>query len=135
MRFHHPFIFWAALSACLLPSVARATARVDPVSPPPAHQGGPRMAQELNLTPEQKAQFQTLAQQERNEIKAVRANTTLASEQRSRAFLEIHLSYQAKRQALLTPEQQAKLKALRQQSPRPPGPARKTGTAESPVGQ
>ena len=75
---------------------------------------GERMAQELGLSDDQKAKMKALEQQEKSELDDLRANTALAKEEKHTQAEAIRKSYKDKRDALLTPEQLTKAKAMRE---------------------
>jgi len=77
-------------------------------------QGADRMADELGLTSEQRAKMKLLFQQERAELEALRADTSLAKEDRRAKAGEIHRKYKDLRDAILTPEQKAKADKMRE---------------------
>ncbi len=79
------------------------------------HARGPeRMFQALNLTDDQKAKVQTILQGERSQIQALRNNTSLTDEQKKQQIRELRKNDHQQLLAVLTPEQQAKMKELRQ---------------------
>ena len=93
-----------------------------PPPPPPAehhaHRGEMRgdfekMAQELNLTAEQKIQIEAIRKQTRESMKAVRSDSTLSDDQKHEKNRDLMKSEMEQIQSLLTPEQQAKAKTLR----------------------
>jgi len=95
------------------------TLRAGEETPPPERreklrEGGERMADELGLTDEQRAKMKPLFAQERAEIDAVRADTSLAKEARRAKAGEIHRKYREQRDAILTPEQKAKADKMRE---------------------
>lgn len=69
-------------------------------------QGGQRQAPEIpNLTDEQKGQLQTIRQQTREQIEAVRNNSTLSDQERRTQIDSIRQNSREQSQAVLTPEQ------------------------------
>ena len=75
---------------------------------------GDRMAQELGLSDDQKAKMKDLNQQEKAELDTLRTNTALAKEDKHAQAEAIRKSYMDKRQAVMTPEQREKAKAMRE---------------------
>ncbi len=67
------------------------------------------MAQQLNLTDNQKAQIRPILQDEAQQIKALRSDTSLTHPQLRAKVQEIRQATRAKIEPLLTPEQVAKL--------------------------
>ena len=132
----------AALAIALCAAVAplRAADKSDAPPPPPPpddkapceagrpHGHGPRgehlrhLARALDLTDAQKAKLQTLAQEERDALKTLRAEGAkehAAARAKAQALRE---SFRAKIRAELTPEQQAKFDALPARPRRHDGP-------------
>lgn len=72
-----------------------------------------RMAQELNLTEAQKTQLKSLHEQQRAQMEALK-NEALTVDQRRAKMKELHTSFKTQTQAILTPEQQAKMQELKQ---------------------
>jgi protein CpxP len=76
--------------------------------------GADRLAEELGLSDEQRAKLKPLFEQERTELEALRADTSLAKEDRRAKAGVIHRKYRELRDAILTPEQRAKAEQLRE---------------------
>jgi periplasmic protein CpxP/Spy len=74
---------------------------------------GDRMGDELGLSEDQKAQMKQLREQERSELQALGPRENMSDENRAKAQA-IRKSYMEKRQALMTPEQREKAKAMRE---------------------
>lgn len=72
-----------------------------------------RMASELGLTPAQETQIRTIMQQARAEGRALREQTPAG--QRGQAMRQLHERVRNQIRGVLTPEQQARAVALRQQ--------------------
>ena len=83
-----------------------------PPSPEARHErmekAGDHMAEELGLTDDQKAKWKALGAQEKSELDALRADPSVAKEDRRAKAGEIHKKYRAQREAILTPEQKSK---------------------------
>jgi Spy/CpxP family protein refolding chaperone len=75
---------------------------------------GDRMAQELGLSDDQKAKIKEIDQQEKAELEALRNNTAVAKEDKRAQVDAIRKNYMEKRQAIMTPEQREKAKAMRE---------------------
>lgn len=71
------------------------------------------MAQQLNLTDQQKTQMQSLMQTQRQQAQAVRQDTSLTPEQRQQKMQELRQSTHSQMMGILTPEQQQKWQQLR----------------------
>src|SRR6185369_4408325 len=85
-----------------------------PVKPGGKGARGPgRMFHGLNLTEDQRAKVQTLFQNEHSQIQALRSNTALTEEQKKQQMRELRKNDHQQLLAVLTPEQQAKLKQMR----------------------
>jgi Spy/CpxP family protein refolding chaperone len=69
-------------------------------------QSGPRQGPEIpNLTDEQKGQLQTIRQQSREQIEAVRQDTTLSADEQRARIDSIRQTSREQSQGVLTPEQ------------------------------
>ncbi|HSN08402.1 MAG TPA: hypothetical protein VLS85_05155 [Hanamia sp.] len=77
-------------------------------------QKGKMMAQ-LNLTPDQKTQMKALHENMQQQRNAIQNDTSLTADQKKEKMKELHKSQMEKVNAILTPDQQAKMKAFRQQ--------------------
>lgn len=69
----------------------------------------------LNLSAEQKAQIKTIMQNARANVQAVRNDTSLSPAEKKAQLKAIHADSKSRISAVLTPEQQAKWKAMRQE--------------------
>jgi protein CpxP len=122
------FVMAAALfcSAGLVAGSARAQ-QDTPLPPPGAQQQGPppngpmpvdpekrmeRMQRRLNLSDGQAAQVKAIFQDSQAKMEALRANTSLAPDERRAQIGVIQLSMQEKIRNLLSPEQQAKFSEM-----------------------
>lgn len=76
------------------------------------------VAAKLDLTDAQKASMQSIAEKQRAELQALKADTGLSKEQKREKAKEIMQKYRAERQAVLTPEQQAKMDELQASHPK-----------------
>jgi len=63
----------------------------------------------LNLTEDQKSQFKTLMQNQRQQIDAIRQDTTLTDAQKHDKIAQIHQGMRAQFDAILTPEQKQQM--------------------------
>ena len=73
-----------------------------------------KMAKELNLTADQKSKIEAIHQQTHEALKALHDDTTLNEEQKHAKAKELRKSMEEQVHAILTPEQQAKAKELRE---------------------
>ncbi len=102
-----------------LVAFAQDTTQNPPPQNPPAgmrHMADPatrlqHMAQYLNLTDDQKAKIQPILQNEAEQLKAIRSDTSLTADQRHAKVQEIRKASRAQIEPILTPDQVAKLKA------------------------
>ena len=114
-RYHPGLILSFAALLAALPAISRAQ---DSTPPPPSEhrrERGPdleRIAADLGLTDDQKAKWKGLIDQERGEMEALRADTSVAKEDKRAKGGEIRKKYRDLRNAVLTPEQLAKQKEL-----------------------
>ncbi len=120
----------AGLALAATPAL-RADEPAAPPAPPadqPAHHGRreemrerfQKMVTDLNLTPDQQAKGQAILKQTAESLKAIHDDTTLSEDQKRAKAKELRHGTEQQIHALLTPDQQAKLKELRQQH-RPQG--------------
>ena len=72
------------------------------------------LSRELKLTDEQKTKLKPILESEWQEMKPVHDDTALSREQKHEKMKGIHEKYQAQVEAVLTPEQQEKLKKMQQ---------------------
>jgi Spy/CpxP family protein refolding chaperone len=68
----------------------------------------------LNLTQDQKSKLQSLRQTERTQIDAIRNNSSLTDEQKKQQIADLRKNDRQQFLAVLTPEQQAQMKEMRQ---------------------
>jgi Spy/CpxP family protein refolding chaperone len=88
------------------------------------------MARELNLTDAQKAQLKPMFQQQRAQMQALKADTSLTQDQKREKLQQLRADGRKQFLAVLTPEQQQKLRDLRSrheqrksgETPSQPGP-------------
>jgi periplasmic protein CpxP/Spy len=73
------------------------------------------LSEKLNLTDDQKAKIKPVFQDQMQQMKAVREDSSLSEEQRRAKMKSIHESFHDQVNAVLTPEQQAKFKEMRQE--------------------
>jgi Spy/CpxP family protein refolding chaperone len=73
-----------------------------------------KLADELSLTDAQKAQMKPVLQDARQQAKAIKEDTTLSSEARQAKIKALRKSTRTQTMAILTPDQRAKLKSIRQ---------------------
>ena len=93
-----------------------------------------KMAKELNLTADQQSKIEAIHQQAREALKALHDDTTLSEDQKHAKMKELRKSTEDQVHALLTPEQQAKAKELREKHGRHGDKGDKPG-GEKPPGQ
>lgn len=75
--------------------------------------GGMGAMARLNLTPDQKSKIQPIMQSSRQQVQAVRADSSLTPEQKQAKVREIHQNAMSQAKAVLTPEQQQQLQEMR----------------------
>jgi len=71
------------------------------------------LTEKLNLTDEQSAKLKPIFQNQAEQLKAVRDDTSLSPEQKTAKKKAIHESFHEQINAVLTPEQQAKFKEMK----------------------
>ena len=72
------------------------------------------LSEKLNLTDDQKAKLKPILQDQMQQMKAVRADSSLSKDQKRAKIKSIHDSSHDGINTVLTPEQQAKLKQVKQ---------------------
>lgn len=100
------------LSALMLTGVSWAQSAQAPATARKFQRGPARMFQQLDLTAEQHAKVQSILQSERSQMQALRSNASLTDEQRKQQVRELRQNDHQQLLAVLTPEQQARLKQL-----------------------
>jgi Spy/CpxP family protein refolding chaperone len=88
-----------------------------------------RVANELNLTDAQKAQLKPMFQQQREQMQALKADTSLTQDQKREKMQQLRADGRKQFLSVLTPEQQQKLREMRakrgerkdEATPRQPG--------------
>jgi Spy/CpxP family protein refolding chaperone len=74
------------------------------------------LTEKLNLTDEQKAKIKPILEDQEHQLKAIREDTSLSQEQKSAKKKAIHESFHGQINSVLTPEQQAKFKQMKQEA-------------------
>jgi Spy/CpxP family protein refolding chaperone len=108
------------LGACLTGFSVMAVAQKDTMGKPDTANGEAmsrlnHMAKELNLTDDQKAKIKPLLESEVGDLKGLKADTSMTPQQKKAKAMEVHDKYAPQIQAILTPEQQEKWKAMKQE--------------------
>ena len=91
----------------LLPSTSSAQNRAAKVE---------AIAQQLNLTPEQKAKVLPILREEGPKIQAIKNDNSMSRMQKMQAVRAIHQQNDPQMKAILSPEQYQKLQAIRRQA-------------------
>lgn len=100
----------SALAILLLTGAVQAQAQSAEKAGDRKHQGHRKdMAQQLNLTEDQKARFKTIREEERKELEEVKNNGSLTQDQAKARRREIHEKYREQMKAILTDEQKAEM--------------------------
>jgi len=73
------------------------------------------LAQKLNLTDEQKAQFQKIRQESMQQAKAIRTDGSLSDEQKKQKMLDMRKQQHQQMFSVLTPDQKQQLKQMREE--------------------
>jgi Spy/CpxP family protein refolding chaperone len=79
-----------------------------------------KMMQDLNLTAEQKTQMKTLHHDMMQQRNAIQHDASLSADQKKEKMKELHQTQTQKMNAILTPDQQEKMKAFRHQDSQKP---------------
>ena len=74
------------------------------------------LTEKLNLTDDQKAKIKPILENLAQQMKAVRDDASLSPEQKKAKMHAIHESFHDQINSVLTPEQQAKLKQMKQEA-------------------
>ena len=74
------------------------------------------IAQQLNLTPEQKAKVLPILREEAPKVQAIKNDNSLSKIQKVQQLRAIHQQTDPQMKAILSPEQYQKLQAIRQQA-------------------
>ena len=74
------------------------------------------LTEKLNLTDEQRTKLKPILQDQSQQQKAVHDDTSLSPEQKTAKMKAIHGSFRDQINAVLTPEQQAKLKEMKHEA-------------------
>jgi protein CpxP len=90
-------------------------ATVDPATKAKVQEGLQKLATQLQLTDDQKAKIKPLLQEQYTQLKSVHDDTSLSSDQKQAKMKAIHQDYHSQIQAVLTPEQQKKYAAMKEQ--------------------
>lgn len=79
------------------------------------HPGLFMLARKLDLTDDQKQQFQQIHQKIMDQTKTIRSDSSLSDDDKKQKLEELHKQARAQMMAVLTPQQKEKLKQLREQ--------------------
>jgi Spy/CpxP family protein refolding chaperone len=74
-----------------------------------------KVAMELNLTADQKTQVQSIMQDQMQQAKSIRQDSSLSEDQKEAKIKELHESAHSKINAVLTPDQQKKFAEIRKE--------------------
>jgi Spy/CpxP family protein refolding chaperone len=74
-----------------------------------------RLAQELNLTADQREKMKSLHESTRSKLQALRNNDQLTKEEKKAQFKQLRQEQRTQMEALLTPEQRTKFQQIREQ--------------------
>jgi len=89
---------------------------LDPETKAKVQQKLQQISTELNLTDAQKAQIKPILQSEIQELKTVKDDTSMSPDQKQAKVKDIRSNYKSQISSILTPEQQKKLAAMRDES-------------------
>ena len=105
----------AAMAAQTAPAPSDNTTAAPHKMMPRHHGGFERMAQQLNLTDQQKTQIQGFTEAGRQQALSIKQDTSLTPEQKRDKFRQLRASTHQQVLGILTPEQQQQMKQLRSQ--------------------
>jgi Spy/CpxP family protein refolding chaperone len=80
------------------------------------NQRGQRLAEALNLTPEQKADLKSIRDNEKQQAQAIKSDSSLTPDQKKAKRKELRKSSDEQMMAKLTPDQQQKFKEMRKEN-------------------
>jgi Spy/CpxP family protein refolding chaperone len=87
----------------------------DPETRAKVQEGLQHLSSELNLSDEQKKEIKPILQDEYKQLKSVSDDTSLSSDQKRAKAKDLHATYHSRISAILTPEQQQKLAAMKEE--------------------
>jgi protein CpxP len=73
---------------------------------------GEKLAQELNLTPDQREALKSIRENEKQQAQAIKSDSSLTRDQKRTKFKELRKSSHEQMMAKLTPDQQQKFKEM-----------------------
>ena len=76
---------------------------------------GEKLAQELNLTPDQREALKSIRENEKQQAQAIKSDSSLTRDQKRTKFKELRKSSHEQMMAKLTPDQQQKFKEMRKE--------------------
>ena len=116
---------YALMGVLAVALVATASAQTAPTNAPagPGKMGQrqDRLVQELNMTPDQVTKWKAIRENFVQQVKAVRENASLTDEQKKSQMEALRASLKTQIEGVLTPEQLAKLEALKKEHKGGPG--------------
>jgi protein CpxP len=121
------------------PPAKPTTPPADGTTPPPRRGRGPNIQailDKLDLTADQKDKAAPVVKEFNDKMAALRADSSLAQEDRRPKMKEIRDAFTAKMKTILTPEQFTKFEELSKQGMRPPGaPGAPSAVPTAPKGE
>ena len=78
----------------------------------PNNERGEKIAQELNLTPEQKTDLKSIRDNEKQQAEAIKNDSSLTADQKKAKLKDLRKSSHQEMMAKLTPDQQKKFKEM-----------------------
>jgi Spy/CpxP family protein refolding chaperone len=99
-----------------LAQVESSSTAVDPETKAKVQQHLQRLSSELNLTDDQKQKIQPILQSEFQQLKTVHNDSSLSTDQKQAKMTGIRDSANSQIAPILTPDQQKKLAAMKEQS-------------------
>jgi Spy/CpxP family protein refolding chaperone len=109
---NHTHVFIATLSVALFALLAPTSF----AQKGDAMQKAQAMAQQLNLTPQQKEKVLPILADEVPKVRAIKSDNSLSKMQKMQQLRAIHQQTDPQMKAILSPEQYQKLKTIRQQT-------------------
>jgi Spy/CpxP family protein refolding chaperone len=116
---------YALMGVLAVALVATASAQTAPTNAPagPGKMGQhqDKLVQELNMTPEQVTKWKAIRETFVQQVKTVRENASLTEEQKKTQLEALRATLKTQIEGVLTPEQLAKLEALKKEHKGAPG--------------
>ena len=109
-------VFLVALTGIRVLAQTETQSGLDPETQAKVQQRLQEISTELNLTDDQKQQIKPILQSEFQQLKSLSSDTTMSSDQKQSKAMELHQNAKSQIGEILTPEQQKKLAAMKEEA-------------------